>query len=166
MLSLLKDGKCVKYTESVSKLSRITHSFSSPTGLIKLSLYSKPFEQDNKSEIFDISLPLPFGSIIHCYPVIFAWDQTTVLKIKDLEVLFKRLIDEQMNINENLSKKPYKFADTLNISSTNNITKDYESEEDIDDYEIYEDESEDDEEEEQNQDQSSEDEEDEDFDES
>ena len=164
MLSLQKDGKCVKYTERVNHLSKITHSFSSPTGLIKLSLYSQPLEQQKFSEIFDISLPLPFGSKIHCYPVIFSWDQTSVLKTKDLEVLFKRLIDEQMNINENSYTKPYKFADTLNISSSN-IVKDYESEdEEIDDDEIYEDESE--EEEEDNQDQSSEDEEEEEFDDS
>jgi len=163
MLALHNDGKCVKWTESVNHLSKINHNFSSPNGLIKLSIHSKSFELEN-SDVLEFSLPMPFGSKIHCFPVVFSWDQPSVLKQKDLESLLKRLIDEQTNTDENLSKKPYKFADTLDISSTN-IVKDYESEEDeIDDDDIYEELSED--EEEENEDQSSEDDEDEDFDDS
>lgn len=166
MLAIQKDGKCVKWTTSVSHLHKISHNFSSSSGLIKLSIHSAPMKEEEMNDnVMDISLPLPFGSKIHCFPVVFSWDQPNVLKQKDLETLLKRLIDEQTkNLCENFSSKPYTFSDTLNISSSN-VANEYESEEEeLDDEEIYEDISE--EEQEENEDQSSEDEEEEEFDDS
>ena len=111
MLALSSDGRCVRATINSYKTSTTTeHIFSDPSGPFTLRMHSNAFDKKN---VFDLSLPLPFGRKIHTPPILFEWSKAAAMKVKDLDTLLRRLHVESQKEKQ---PTPYRFVDVLSVS--------------------------------------------------